>query len=225
VLNRLDRYSGGKTFPFAAIACAIATVSIVGVGLSLTITLNRGAPWRTGLFRARDRPSIRRRREFRRCSAPASFPASPGAWGVRPLLVRRAAPLRRQPRRHGGDRRFTWAWLGLRAFFRRGPHRPFGFERILDQRRRRRIGAAPSWILRRQRRASASPAGPLILTTLGTRGPGGFLVPSRFSRRQASHHSGQRRGAPAQDRLLRLRARFMLIAPVATLAGTAAWRD
>ncbi len=218
MLNRLDRYSGGKTFPFAAIACAIATVSIVGVGLSLTITLIA--------VRLGEQGYSARAIGFNTAAAGISTLLSAGfiprlarRVGVRPLLV--AALLLCVASLAGmAATDDYWAWLGLRAFFGVGLTVLFVLSEYWinavapPHRRGSILGFYAASV------ALGFAAGPLILTALGTAGPGGFLVAIALFAAAGipiilgSGAAPQLKTASSVSVL-----GFMLIAPVATLAG------
>ncbi len=192
VPNRPDRSGGGKTLSFRRHRLRHRHRVDRRRRPFADHHADRRAPWRAGLFRARDRLQYGGGGNFDAAQR-RLHSAAGAAHGRAAVAGRRAALVRRLPRRHGRDRRL----LGLARVagdLRRRPHRPFRVERILDQRRRPAASARlhPRFLRRERRlglrRRSAHSHHPR------DRGP------ERFPRRHRALRGGGRPDHPRQRR-------------------------
>lgn len=223
VLNRRDRSEerGGETSiagPFAAIACAIATISIVGVGLSLTITLIAVRLGEQG-FSARAIGCNTAAAGFATLFSAGFIPGLARRIGVRALLCA-ALLLCVTCLAVMAATEDYWAWLALRAVFGIGLTvlfvlSEYWINAIAPPHRRGSIlGFYAASV------ALGFAAGPLILAALGTAGPGGFFVAiALFAAAGVPIVFGSRAAPELKARSSVSVLGFMLIAPVATLAG------
>ncbi len=218
MFNRPDRSGSGKIFPFAAIACAIATVSIVGVGLSLTITLIAVRLGEQG-FSARAIGLNTAAAGISTLLSAGFIPKLARRVGVRPLLV--AALLLCMACLAGmAATGGYWAWLVLRAIFGVGltvlfVMSEYWINAIAPPHRRGSIlGFYAASV------ALGFAAGPLLLDGIGTAGPGGFLAAiALFAAAGAPIVFGSGAAPELKTASSVSVLGFMLIAPVATLAG------
>ncbi len=223
MLNRRDRSEergGTSSFagPFAAIACAIATISIVGVGLSLTITLIAVRLGEQG-YSARAIGLNTAAAGFATLFSAGFIPALARGVGVRSLLCS-ALVLCVVCLAGMTATEDYWAWLAMRAVFGIGLTVLFVLSEYWinavapPHRRGSILGFYAASV------ALGFATGPLILAALGTAGPGGFFVAiALFAAAGVPIILGSSAAPELKARSSVSVLGFMLIAPVATLAG------
>jgi MFS family permease len=204
--------------PLAAIACAIATVSIVGVGLSLTITLIAVRLGEQG-FSARAIGFNTAAAGFATLLSAPFVPALARRIGVQRLLFGALllCVLCLAGMAATGD---YWAWLGLRGVFGAGLTvlfvlSEYWINAVAPAHRR---GAVLGFYAASV--AAGFAAGPLILSITGTAGPAAFFVAiALFAAAAVSIilASGSEPELKTEASIPVLG--FLLAAPVATLAG------
>ncbi|WP_374304888.1 MFS transporter [Methylocella sp.] len=209
--------AGAGRAPCAAIVCAIGTVALVGVGLSLTIALIA--------IRLGEQGYSARAIGFNTAAAgvstllSASFiPGLARRFGVRRLLIGAIAVCACCL----GAMAFRddyWLWLGLRAIFGAGLTVLFVLSEYWinavapPERRGAILGIYAAAV------ALGFAAGPLILALVGTAGPAPFLA-AVFIFLAATPIAFQSGSAPPLEaRAAASVLGFLFVAPVATLAG------
>ncbi|ACK52725.1 major facilitator superfamily MFS_1 [Methylocella silvestris BL2] len=219
MLNQPRRSSSGRAGgPFAAIACAVATVAIVGVGLSLTMTLIAVRLGEQG-FSARAIGINTAAAGFATLASASFIPDLARRFGVGRLLFA-ALILCVLCLAAMAIRDDYWLWLGLRALFGVGLTVLFVLSEYWinavapPERRGAILGFYAASV------ALGFAAGPLILACVGTVGSAPFLIAMALFAAAALPIVIGSKSAPAiETHSATPVLAFLLVAPVATLAG------